>query len=100
MLYEFVGANSVLPEPQVEALITAAGLEVPQVNSVISGLRASSFLGVEVRAGVFEFPDAGPEMRKADVLARRVREWRGGEQFYSIHPAYRAYLEVEEHEGY
>lgn len=95
ILYEFAGAMPVLSMSSVYEILRSAGVDDQKFDDVVSRLRASSFLGIEVKDGVFDYPDAGQEARRSDVLARKLSELRGAEVKLTIHPAYRAYLEIE-----
>ncbi len=64
--------------------------------TLLRRLKALSFLGIEVRENEFEFLETDPGDKRADVLARKVAELRGQSPRYSIHPAYRSYLEIQE----
>lgn len=94
VLYEFAGAEAVLPVTAVREIIQGAGVREEAVDAVISRLRTSSFLGVEVRDGVFDYSEDGAGSKVSAVLAKKLTEGRPEGGRLSIHPAYRAYLEI------
>lgn len=95
ILYEFLGEPEILTEPDVRTLILRAGIASNLVDSVFSRLKAIAFLGVETATGRFEFPEQNQEADRAQVLARKLSDARGAVPRLTIHPAYRAYLEIK-----
>jgi hypothetical protein len=95
ILYEFLGEPEIVTEPDIRNLIRRAGIESSLVESIVARLKTVAFLGVETAPGRFEFPEQSQEADRADVLARKVSEARGAAARLTIHPAYRAYLEIK-----
>ena len=71
-----------------------ARIPADKVDAVIDRLKAISFLGIEVRADSFEYVEGGPDSKRLEVLARKYADRVKTEPRYSIHPAYRMYLEI------
>jgi hypothetical protein len=61
---------------------------------MIEKLKSMSFLGIEVKAGKFEFPEEGSEADRASALAARLNKSLD-ERRVRIHPAFHQFLEVE-----
>ena len=96
VLYEFAGEPSVLTEGTALAIIERAKIHSSSVADVFERLKSVSFLGVETAEGRFEFADGGQSSNRREALARNTVRRSAGEARLSIHPAYRAYLEVQE----
>lgn len=96
VLLEFMGSDSVLPASAVRANLTLAGIEADKAEYVIARLKAMSFLGEETDPGEFQYIEGEADSRRLDVLARKYSERALQEPRYSIHPAYRSYLEIRE----
>jgi hypothetical protein len=95
ILYEFLGEPAVLSESHVRSLIRSAGIDERLVESIVARLKAVAFLGVETASERFEFPEQILGVERAQVLARKLSEMRGTEPRLAVHPAYRAYLEMD-----
>lgn len=96
VLLEFMASDSILPSSAVRANLALAGVDDDTVDYVIGRLKAVSFLGVEVGPNRFEYVEGDADSRRLDVLARKYSERIRQEPRYSIHPAYRSYLEVQD----
>jgi hypothetical protein len=97
VLFEFIGLNAVLEVSEAVKAIKTAGVEDDKVEEVLTRLKALSFLGTEVAPNQFRYAEAGPEMQRVEVFARRLAERRGdGEARLTVHPAFRAYLGISE----
>lgn len=96
VLLEFMASDSILPASAVKVNLSVAGISSDEIDYVIQRLRAVSFLGVEVAQGRFEYVEGDADSRRLDVLARKYSHRTGEELRYSIHPAYRSYLEVQD----
>jgi hypothetical protein len=92
VLFEFLGEPAILDEEHVRRLIRAARIEEASVEHVLVRLKAVSFLGVETAVGRFEFPEGSQDSERAAILAKKVS--RDGPRRLTVHPAYRAYLEM------
>ncbi|MGV9848010.1 P-loop ATPase, Sll1717 family [Streptomyces sp. NPDC003442] len=100
VLYEFVGENSVISKENALATIgSTAGIGREESVEILDKLISISFFGIEVREGEFTYPERGPDLRKAKVLARRISKGSSKEERLQIHPAYRNFLDVQEAEG-
>jgi len=97
VLFEFLGEPAVIPESRVRRLISAAGIAEDAVEYVVTRLVRVSFMGVETAADEFQYPDGANGLERISVLERKFRDASGAtEPRFSVHPAYRAYLELEE----
>lgn len=96
VLLEFMDSDSVLPASAVRANLSLAGIEADKAEYVIARLKAMSFLGVETAPNKFQYFEGEADSRRLDVLARKYSERAEQEPRYSIHPAYRSYLEIRE----
>ena len=57
-------------------------------------LKAVWFFGIEVSKEYFVYVEGGPDSKRLEVLARKYADRAKAEPRYSIHPAYRMYLEI------
>lgn len=94
VLLEFMGSDPVIPASAAKAYVELAGIPTDKVGAVIDRLKAISFLGIEVNADGFEYVEGGPDSKRLEVLARKYADRVKAEPRYSIHPAYRMYLEI------
>jgi hypothetical protein len=94
ILYEFLGAPEVLHEDEVLSSLAKAGVATSDQHQALRHLCGLSFLGLEVRNAEFAFVEDEDELQKAEVMARKLVEDRGGERRYRINPPFHAYLEV------
>ncbi|MFG1737694.1 P-loop ATPase, Sll1717 family [Micromonospora chalcea] len=95
VLYEFAGEKSIITEARLGRILK----EVKDLGSkeyLISTLRRLGFLGIETSDKYFDFGGTEGEMRRANVLSKKLTKAYRKPQRYQIHPAYRAYLEIEE----
>jgi len=96
VLLEFMGSDAVLPASTVRANLNLLGIEGDKAGYVIARLKAMSFLGEETAPDKFQYVEGEADSRRLDVLARKYSERVGQEPRYSIHPAYRSYLEIRD----
>jgi hypothetical protein len=96
VLLEFAGSDSVLPASAVRGYLSVAGIGEDMMDYVMERLRAVSFLGVEIGPSEFQYIEGESDSLKLDVLARKYCQGSRQEPRYSIHPAYRTYLEIRE----
>jgi hypothetical protein len=96
VLLEFMASDAILPASAVRANLGIAGIAADEIDYVVGRLKGVSFLGVEVGPGRFEYVEGDADSRRLDVLARKYSQGAGEEPRYSIHPAYRSYLEVRD----
>jgi hypothetical protein len=94
VLLEFMASDAILPASAVRANLSVAGISADEIDYVVGRLKGVSFLGVEVGPGRFEYVEGDADSRRLDVLARKYSQNTEEEPRYSIHPAYRSYLEV------
>jgi hypothetical protein len=96
VLLEFMASDSILPASAVKANLVLAGIDSAEIDYVVGRLKGVSFLGVEVGPDRFEYVEGDADSRRLDVLARKYSQRTGEEPRFSIHPAYRSYLEVQD----
>ena len=90
VLYEFVGGSAIRTEEEVQTAVRASGISDNRRMEVLQHLLRVSFLGRETKPGVFQYSEVVSAWRA--VLGQRLL---GGQTpHYSIHPAFRPYLEV------
>jgi hypothetical protein len=96
VLLAFAGASTDLSAEEVTETLTGAGIKINEMRRVIEVLEQLSFLGVIVGDGKVVFPDSGRDMRKAEILAKRVGSKTTESTRYGTHPAFWAYLEMDD----
>jgi hypothetical protein len=97
VLLEFVASAAIITEPEARKNVSRAGIRAEKVDSVISHLVVLTFLGLEVSQRRFVYSDDPKEVKKNRALAEHFRRNSTvTEQRYEIHPAFRAYLEIDE----
>jgi hypothetical protein len=94
VLLEFMASDSILPASAVRANLGIADIATDEIDYVVGRLKGVSFLGVEIGPDRFEYVEGDADSRRLDVLARKHSQSTGEEPRFSIHPAYRSYLEV------
>ncbi|WEO97357.1 hypothetical protein A6P39_026920 [Streptomyces sp. FXJ1.172] len=99
VVYEFAGCPSIMSKSEIlEIIQSVPGLtEEGQATQFLEGLVKISFLGIEVRDGIFTYPDRADDLRKAKILARNASRRDKREERYEFHPAYRNFLEIEDY---
>lgn len=96
VLLEFMASDSIMPASAARANLSVAGIAADQMDYVVSRLKGVSFLGVEIGPDKFVYVEGDADPRRLDVLARKYSQSTGEEPRYSIHSAYRSYLEVQD----
>jgi putative transposon-encoded protein len=94
VLFEFAGTTPIITAAEALEAITCHVNDAEDADSVLARLKAMSFFGVETNDDAFVFPDAGPESKRSEVLARKLADRRGSVARLTIHPAYRPFLEI------
>ncbi|MEJ8650668.1 hypothetical protein WKI65_21845 [Streptomyces sp. MS1.AVA.3] len=99
VVYEFAGCPSIMTKSEIlDIFQLIPGLaDESQAVQYLEGLVKISFLGIEVREGVFTYPDRADDLKKAKILARNASRRGKREEHYEIHPAYRDFLEIEKY---
>lgn len=95
VLYEFAGRSSIVAEDELATILSAARIEGDKQAAVTEHLIWLSFLGLEIKKDEFVFSDDPGEYRKNYVLAQRITE-NSGKKRFRVHPAFRAYLEIQD----
>lgn len=96
VLLEFLGVAPIIDRDEVFRLISNVGFDGMKAESVFQRLKSISFLGIEVRPGEFQYPEIGRPTEKAEILARK-NALSEGQTRYSVHSAYRPFLEIADH---
>lgn len=95
VLIEFAGENSIINEPRLTRILKASS-SISSKDNLVVILRRLGFLGIETSESAFDYGGTEGEMRRANVLARKLTKAFRKPQRYQIHPAYRPYLEIGE----
>ncbi|MEU7930808.1 P-loop ATPase, Sll1717 family [Micromonospora echinofusca] len=93
ILIEFAGESAVITEPQLTRILKAASTDIER-PVLLRVLRRLGFLGIETSNSVFDYGGTEGEMKRADVLARKLSKTSRKSRRFQIHPAYRPYLEI------
>jgi hypothetical protein len=96
VFYEFAGMPAVVERDELDGAFERANIAADEVELFLERLLELSFLGMETRDQEFEYFEQSSDTTRTRVLAGKLAESRDAEARYSIHPAYRAYLEVLE----
>lgn len=96
IVLRFAGAPATSSAEDVRQVLREASVAEEALDAVVTRLRSLSFLGMEVAQDRFDYADEEREMHRADTLAARLSTTRGESARFAIHPAFRAYLQIEE----
>ena len=94
-LFAFAGSRQVLTESEVDDILRDARVPEDKIADVISLLCGLTFLGVEVAEKRFEFPEDPQRFRRDEVQARRFAKQAGRAKRFQVHPAFRAFLDIQ-----
>jgi hypothetical protein len=92
-LLSFLGAPQVRTRTEIQTALTEAGGSKSAPQQIIEKLISMSFLGLEVRPSVFEFPEVGSPTKKALALAKKVSASEGSQRL-AVHRAFHSFLEI------
>lgn len=95
ILFEFAGADPILPIDDLKHNLNSAGVVAEQEDSILELLCGLTFLGIEVGKNQFSFSDDPRGFRRDQVRARKYVGKSGNQQRLEIHPAFRAFLEIK-----
>jgi hypothetical protein len=93
VLLEFLEVDPYQTRDEVLQIVANAHINEMKVEQIFARLKAVSFLGIETRSGIFEYPDIGRASEKAEILARKNSASEGAARL-CIHPAFRAFLAI------
>ncbi|MCY4401330.1 MAG: hypothetical protein OXD54_02025 [Candidatus Poribacteria bacterium] len=96
VIYEFAGMSDILYKNQVVVALKSAGISDERTNLTIDLLHDLTFLGIEIGEDKFVFSDDPESSHKNKIMARRFTEIKNQEKRFQIHPAFRAFLEINE----
>lgn len=94
LLFDFAGRPATLTREQLGKILDEGAR--PDFDKLVGTLLRSSFLGLEVADGVYEYFSDETSERKHRALARHLTEVRTMPARYRIHPAFRPFLEIED----
>jgi hypothetical protein len=94
IIYEFVGAEPILTDPQIRKILLGAGMPADKMESILRHLCNLTFLGLEVEQDIFRFADDQSENHKNSILAQRLIQSRPGPPRFKINSAFWAFLEI------
>jgi len=89
----FLGGSAILTWEQARDMIERQEFVPERADAVLEKLVSSSFLGLEVHADDFVYPEVGTQTERAVAQAARVCPVRA-ERRLKIHGAFHPYLEV------
>lgn len=90
VLYEFAGVSATLDASEVEAILASGESD----SSIRDWLISSSFLGIELSEGRFEYVQGATAARRKLRVAERHSATDGRSLRFRVHPAFRSYLEI------
>jgi hypothetical protein len=94
LLFEFGGGAAIVTCDDIQTHLVRAAISPDRLTEVIEHLVGLSFLGLEVRPGVFLYSEETRELKKNSVLkSRYLQQSLHGERF-EINKPFRAYLEI------
>jgi hypothetical protein len=91
---EFAGGPPTLTAQELGAVLDSAGFTAGRHGAAIAQLRGVSFIGIETGPDRFDFAEDIKAMKRADVMAARLRDGAR----YRIHSAFRPYLDIADPE--
>lgn len=94
VLYGFLGESSTVSRRRVLEIFAGAGLGPDKREPTLNRLLEMSFLGLEVAADHFLYPEVGSDLGRALVLAKRHQPMAGLCR-YQVHPAFHDFLHIE-----
>jgi len=89
ILYEFVGANSILDEHELKAIISQANISGDKIDEIINQLLELNFLGIEIKPNEFSYIYNQKDKKIIEALSKKLPNTR-----YSINRPFHAYLEI------
>ncbi|WIY05989.1 hypothetical protein QRX60_19895 [Amycolatopsis mongoliensis] len=95
ILIEFAGENPILDFSRIEQILGPLEESHLGVPYIVESLRRLGFLGVETSDGSFDYGGTDGEMKRANVLARKLEKGLGRPARYEVHTAYRRFLEID-----
>ncbi|GAA1616625.1 hypothetical protein GCM10009828_051120 [Actinoplanes couchii] len=94
-LFEFAGEDSIVTDSRLTKILKPSA-DIASKANLLGILRRLGFLGIETSENVFDYGGTEGEMRRAEVLSRKLTKAFRRPLRYQIHPSYRAYLEIQE----
>lgn len=95
IILEFLGCTREVDYNSVCEFVTKAHIPASMRDRAIDHLCSLTFLGPEVKDGIFNFADDPQENKKNQILARKLSDKRGTPIMYRVHPAYWPFLEID-----
>lgn len=95
LLVHFVGSSEIITEHEIVSRLTASGMPIGDLETVITLLGELTFLGFEVAPTRFDFLYDEQDARKIFLMARKTAdETTHRIRRFRIHPAFHAFLEI------
>lgn len=91
VLYEFMGAPSILSVEELHALLGKAGITGEKIDTSIEQLCKLTFLGMETKKDEFTFIEDPADFKRIDALSKNTSK---GKRRYQIFKAFHSYLQV------
>jgi hypothetical protein len=96
MFFAFAGLPPICGYAEAQERLLDVGIPEDDLGQAFRHLRALGFLGIEVALNDFDFSDDPRGIERADRLAERLARGLGRERRFSVHAAFRPYLEIDE----
>lgn len=94
IIIEFAGERPILTDSSLRELLQSNPRNDASTEEIISILRRLGFLGIETGIDKYDYGGTEGEMKRADVLSRKLQKTAQVPARYEIHPAYRPFLEI------
>jgi hypothetical protein len=99
-LLDLVRGPDIVTEKAIQETVLATGLDPEGVDLLVDTLGELTFFGYEVAPGRFEFMYELESASKILAMARKTADLaNGGTRRFYVHPAYHAYLELQNVSG-
>jgi hypothetical protein len=96
LLMAFVGESSHMTHGELRDILEDGGIIKENEEEYIRVLRQQGFLGIEVSPDVYDYGGTVGEIKKAEILSRKLQKSAGRPRRYEVHPAYRRHLLIDE----
>lgn len=96
LLMSFVGESSHFTHGELREILEEGGIFSENQEEYIAVLRQQGFLGIEVSPDVYDYGGTVGEIKKAEILSRKLQKSAGRPRRYEVHPAYRRHLLMDE----
>jgi hypothetical protein len=97
VLFEFLDSSPTMTRDEVLEHVSAIPVSSKTSDEVLDHLLLLTFLGIETHDGRFDYADSEETRQRLVVLGRKAQERTGHSPNFAVHPAYRPYLEIPDH---